>query len=175
MNYTKKLILTIVSLFLIANSQVCFSQEDENKVLQDFDAIESEGRYVDNLKNIEGQSYNLSIGIKKIAGNSTVILVIFQCEDSSGADNFQVIGVNGAPSGLAKLTNNGEKIYANGSGQLIIESESPLQNITIYNVSGQIVYQEFNTSHAIINIKQGTYIIETITGESKSVQKVFVK
>jgi hypothetical protein len=94
---------------------------------------------------------------------------------SSGADNFEVIGANRTLNGLAKITSNGEKIYVNDHGQLIIESESPLQNITIYNVAGQIVYQKFNTSHTVINIKQGTYIIETIMGGSKSTQKVFVR
>jgi len=91
----------------------------------------------------------------------------------SGADNFEVIGAKGT-NGLAKLTSNGEKIYVNSNGQLIIESESLLQNITIYNVSGQIVCQKFNTSHAIINIKKGMYIIETIIGKSKSTQKVLI-
>ncbi|MCL1943013.1 MAG: T9SS type A sorting domain-containing protein [Candidatus Azobacteroides sp.] len=94
---------------------------------------------------------------------------------SSGADNFEVIGANRTLNGLAKITSNGEKIYVNDHGQLIIESESPLQNITIYNVAGQIVYQKFNTSHTVINIKQGTYIIETIMDGSKSTQKVFVR
>jgi len=64
----------------MTNSLSCFSQEqvseEEKKALQDFDAIESDGRYVDNLKDIEGKSYNLPIGIKKNAGNYPVTLAV---------------------------------------------------------------------------------------------------
>jgi len=105
--------------------------------------------------------------VQNLDGSTITIL------SPSGADNFEVLGAKGT-NGLAKLTSNGEKIYVNNNGQLIIESESPLQNITIYNVSGQIVFRKLNTSHAIINLKKGMYIIETTTGESKSTQKVLI-
>ena len=76
MNFAKKINLAITSLFLATNVLFCFSQENDKKALQDFDVIESEGRYVDNLRDIEGTSYNLPIGIKKIVGNIPVTLAI---------------------------------------------------------------------------------------------------
>jgi hypothetical protein len=76
MKIINKFILIVTSLFLIINTLPCFPQEDKNKALQDFDVIETESRYVESLKDIEGTSYNLPVGIKKIIGNIPVILAV---------------------------------------------------------------------------------------------------
>ena len=76
MNLAEKSILCVVCFILMISPLYCFSQEEEKKAIQDFDVIESEGRYVENLKDIEEKSYNLPIGIKKIIDNIPVTLAI---------------------------------------------------------------------------------------------------
>ena len=157
------------------NLEACIDDEPSWNLISVFTLTEAEqwtqfAATTTALKDAAKVSFRIRANSAQNLDGSTISLF-----SPSGADNFEVIGASGTSNGLAKLTSNGEKIYVNGSGQLIIESESPLQNITLYNVSGQIVYQKFNTSHAIINIKQGMYIIETIIGGSKSTQKVFVR
>jgi hypothetical protein len=76
MKIGNKLVLTITNFFLIISTLSCFSQENKDKAFQDFDVIETENRYVESLKDIEGTSYNLPVGIKKIIGNIPVILAV---------------------------------------------------------------------------------------------------
>ncbi|GHT67214.1 hypothetical protein AGMMS50239_29990 [Bacteroidia bacterium] len=76
MKITNKLILIVTVFFWIISTLTCFSQEDKDRAFQDFDVIETENRYVESLKDIEGTSYNLPVGIKKIIGNIPVILAV---------------------------------------------------------------------------------------------------
>jgi hypothetical protein len=121
------------------------------------------------LKDAATVSFRIRANSNKSLGNGTISFL-----GSSGVDNFEVAGKKSAGNDLKEITGNGEKIYANGNGQLVIESVLPLQSIKIYNTAGQIIRQLSNTSFETIRLNQGTYIIETQTGGFKSVKKVIV-
>ena len=120
------------------------------------------------LKDFTKVSFRIRANSVKSLNNGTL-----SSFSSSGVDNFEIIG-KFSTTDLKEIINNGEKIYTNGKGQLVIESTLPFQSIKIYNIAGQVIRQIFNTSFEIVDLNQGMYIIETQIGESKSVRKISV-
>lgn len=80
MDFTNKIIFSIIFFFGVYTQAALSQNVDEKKALEDFETIESQNRYVESL-NIgsgeqEGKAYNLPIGIKKIIGNIPFTLAI---------------------------------------------------------------------------------------------------
>lgn len=178
MNLINRLIFSFTFLLLIISPLSCFSQEqvseEEKKALQDFDAIESASRYVDDLKDIEGKSYNLPIGIKKVVGNTPVILAISNIKIGSQFGEGSVYLKFEMPSSSAdKKSKNlifgakGIKISYNGDLvgdvklMLVSSHDFPLGNL------GTVVFKGGGINDSTGNLSSETYMTIDCNGDFK--------
>ncbi|MEN9919044.1 MAG: hypothetical protein RL662_1480 [Bacteroidota bacterium] len=175
MSLVRKSILFIIFILCSFSSFNCYSQQKEiEKVFSDFETIESDGRYVDDLTNIDDKVYNLPIGIKKIVSNMPLTIAISNVKLGSQFAEASVYVKLEMPS---QSTDKKSKYLIFGAvGVKMSYNGDFIENVKLVLISshtltlgkmGDVTFRGGHVDNSSGNISSDTYIMLDCNGDFK--------